>query len=60
LSASVFAPEPARPRLAGEVPAEDIEQGISFNGIQTAIRRRIGVVGVQAANQIGVFLDHDP
>ena len=49
-----------RPRLACEVSGEDIEQGVSFDGIQAAIRRCVGMVGVQAAHQLRVFLDHDP
>jgi hypothetical protein len=40
--------------------AENIKQGVSIGSIQSAIRRRIGVAGVQAPNQLRVFLDDDP
>jgi hypothetical protein len=49
----------ARPRLACEVSAENVEDGISLDGIQTAIRRCVGIICVQTPNQLRVFLDHD-
>src|SRR5271165_6871421 len=50
----------ARPRLPGEVSAEDIEKRILLGGFQTAISRRIGIVGVKGSNQFWVFFDNDP
>jgi hypothetical protein len=50
----------AGPRPPNEVSAEDIEQRILFVGFQTAIGRRIGIVGVQGPNQFRVFFDNDP
>ncbi len=40
----------ARPRLAGEVLAENIEQGMSVGGIQATIGCCTGIVGVQGPN----------
>ena len=45
--------------MAAEVSAE-VEQGVSFKGVHTAILRRIRVVAVQMLDQLGVFLNHDP
>jgi len=46
--------------LAGEVSAERIQQGVPFSGVQTAIRRCVGIVDVETPNQLGVRFNHDP
>jgi hypothetical protein len=56
LSGGIHATKPW-PRLAGNVPAQDIEHRISLDGIQAAILRCVGIVGVAAAHQPGVFFD---
>ena len=46
----------AGPPMPGEVSCEHIEQRIPLGRLQSAIRRRIDVAGVQRPNQPFVFL----
>jgi hypothetical protein len=42
------------------VYSQDIQQRVSFDGIQAAIESGIGIIGVQGPNQLSIFLDNDP
>jgi hypothetical protein len=50
----------AWPPASGKVQSQDIEQRVALGRVQAAIRRSIGIVGIQAPNQIAVFLDNKP
>jgi hypothetical protein len=50
----------ARPPASGIVQSHNIEQRIALGRVQAAIRGSIGIVGIQAPNQIAVFLDNEP
>ena len=50
----------ARPLASGKMQSQDIEQRVALGRVQTAIRRGIGIVGVQGPNQLAVFLDNEP
>ena len=50
----------ARPLAPGKMQSQHIEQRVALGCIQTAIRRSIGIVGVQGPNQLAVFLDNEP
>ena len=42
--------------MSGEMSGEDIEKRIFLDRFQPAISRRVGIVGVEGPNQLGVFL----
>jgi hypothetical protein len=48
----------ARPQASGKVRCQDIKQRVALGRIQTAIRRSIGIAGIQGSNQLAVFLDN--
>ena len=50
----------ARPLASGKARSQNIEQLVALRCVQTAIRRSTGIVGVQGANQLAVFLDNEP
>jgi hypothetical protein len=50
----------ARPQASGKVHSQDIEERITLGRVQTAIRRSIGIAGIQGPNQLAVFLDNEP
>ena len=49
----------ARPLASGKVQSQDIEQRVALRRVQTAIRRSIGIVGIQGSNQLAVLLDDE-
>ena len=49
----------ARPRSAGEVFAQDIEQGVTLGVVQAAITCGVDIDCVQPPNQLAVFLHDD-
>ena len=50
----------AWPPASGKVQSHNIEQRIALERVQAAIRGSIGIVGIQAPNQMAVFLDNKP
>ena len=55
-----FATAGARPQASGKVHCQDIKQRVALGRVQTAIRRSIGIAGIQGSNQFAVFLDNEP
>ena len=50
----------ARPLAPGKMQSQDIEQRVALGCLQTAIRRGIGIAGIQGPHQLAVFLDNEP
>jgi hypothetical protein len=40
--------------------SQNIEQRVALGRVQTAIRRSIGIAGIQGPHQLAVFLDNEP
>jgi len=50
----------ARPLASGKMQSQNIEQRVALGRVQTAIRRSIGIAGIQGPHQLAVFLDNEP